>query len=100
MIVGDLDVVSAVVLPHEADAPPVVDPDAVLPRAAASEQLEAVPGRDPQVRERRRGIQLHELAEPHTLQVRREAVVTPDGRGYAYEYRRIFHKLFLVEGLK
>ncbi len=28
------------------------------------------------------------------------AAVTPDGLGYAYEYRRIFHKLFVVEGLK
>jgi hypothetical protein len=61
--------VSAVLFPHEADAPLVVDPDAVLPRAAASEQLEAVPGRDSQVREQRRGIQLHELAERHALQL-------------------------------
>jgi hypothetical protein len=29
-----------------------------------------------------------------------EAVVTPDGRGYAYEYARVFHKLFVVEGLE
>jgi hypothetical protein len=28
-----------------------------------------------------------------------EALVTPDGRGYAYTYRRIFHKLFVAEGL-
>lgn len=28
------------------------------------------------------------------------ASVTPDGRGYAYTYLRVFHRLFLVEGLK
>ncbi len=44
----------------------------------------------------------HELAPEDRAGVTTypEAVVTPDGRGYAYEYRRIFHKLFLVEGLK
>jgi hypothetical protein len=28
------------------------------------------------------------------------AVVTPDGRGYAYNYRQILHNLYLVEGLR
>jgi hypothetical protein len=44
----------------------------------------------------------HELAPEDRAGVTTypEAVVTPDGRGYAYEYCRIFHKLFLVEGLR
>jgi hypothetical protein len=28
------------------------------------------------------------------------AVVTPDGRGYAYTYRRILHQLFVADGLR
>ena len=28
------------------------------------------------------------------------AVVTPDGRGYAYTYRQIFHNLYLADGLR
>jgi hypothetical protein len=45
---------------------------------------------------------LHELAPEDRAGVTTypAAAVTPDGRGYAYEYRRIFHKLFLIEGLK
>jgi eukaryotic-like serine/threonine-protein kinase len=45
---------------------------------------------------------LHELAPEDRAGVTTypSAVVTPDGRGYAYTYRRIFHKLFVAEGLK
>lgn len=41
----------------------------MLACAIASERLEAVPGWDPQVRERRRSIQLNELAKRHPLLV-------------------------------
>ena len=46
------------------------------PARPAPERLEAVPGRDSQVREGRRGIQLHELAERHALQLRRESTAS------------------------
>jgi len=42
MIVDDLDVMSVVIDPPEADAPLVVDADAHLPGPAASERLQPI----------------------------------------------------------
>jgi hypothetical protein len=44
---------------------------------------------------------LHELmpADPAGVTIV-GGVVTPDGRGYAYNYRQVFHNLYLVEGLR
>jgi hypothetical protein len=46
VIVDDLDIVNAVVVPPKADPPPVVDPDAVLTVAVAAKGLEAVAWRN------------------------------------------------------
>jgi hypothetical protein len=42
MIVNDLDIPRPIVGPHEADAPLVVDPNAVLTRPIASQHFEAI----------------------------------------------------------
>lgn len=44
MLVADLDLTRVAVLPDEADAPLVVDTDAVLAGAVAAEPLEVLPG--------------------------------------------------------
>ena len=45
VVVGDLDVVSISVLPGEAEAPLVIDADAVVPPTVALKFLEAMGGR-------------------------------------------------------
>ena len=54
MIVGDFDLAGALPGPAKADAPLVVDADAVLSLSIAAQRLEAVGRRQPQVRQRRR----------------------------------------------
>ena len=49
MIVDDFDLVALTLVPHEADAPLVVDPDTVLPRALPPQKFHTIRGRDPQV---------------------------------------------------
>lgn len=51
MIVGDLDLSRTLIGSDEADAPLVVDADAVLTCAVAAQRLEAVRRREAQVRE-------------------------------------------------
>ena len=52
MIVDDLNVKGIAVFPDEADAPLVVDPDAVLPHTIPAEPLETVARRDPEILKR------------------------------------------------
>ena len=63
MIIDDLDKLGAAVTPDEADAPPVIDPDAVLATTVALEYLEAITGRRPKIGKPGRGIQHVELAQ-------------------------------------
>jgi hypothetical protein len=51
------------VTPDEADAPPVIDPDAVLTATVALECLEAITWRRPKVGKPGRGIQNVEFAQ-------------------------------------
>ncbi len=54
-------------LPHEADAMLIVDPDAMLAPAFAVQRLQPVPGRHAQIIQRHRGMQQEELLErPHS----------------------------------
>lgn len=62
MVVDDLDVVCIAVVPAEADAPLVVDPDTVLAFSIASKRFEAVPRRCSQVVELPRAVQEEQLA--------------------------------------
>ena len=69
MIVRDLDVVRVGSAPPEADAPLVVDPDAVLASPLPPQSLEPVPWRYAQVGEGNRSIDLSELAQRGSLHV-------------------------------
>jgi hypothetical protein len=71
VVVHDLDVVGVVVNPAKADAPLVIDADAVLSRAVSGQFLEAIGGRCPEVDKTRIGIERHELAQRDALQVGR-----------------------------
>ena len=48
MIVGDFDLVALAIVPHEADAPLVVDPDAVLTRPLPLQGFQAIRRRNAQ----------------------------------------------------
>lgn len=56
MIVDDLYFVGATLGPHEADAPLLVDPDAVLALSVTSKQLQPIPGNCLQVRQGGRAV--------------------------------------------
>lgn len=73
MIVDDLDVVGVAVDPAEADAPLVVDADAVLAGPVAAELLEAIARRDAQVLEVHGTVDQAELPEHDAAEVGRES---------------------------
>jgi hypothetical protein len=68
MVVTNLHVVGVAVFPNEAYAPLLVDPDAVLTGTSPSKSLEAVSGRNAQIHERLRRIDLRELPQSDSLQ--------------------------------
>jgi hypothetical protein len=58
MVIDDLHPVRAVFRPDQAEAPLVVDPNAMLPLAIALEGLKPVAGRDPQFVEVNGGVHM------------------------------------------
>ena len=73
MIVDDLDIVRVGSDPAEADAPLIVDSDAVLASPVPGEFLKAVCGRNAQVAEAGRGIECDEFAKGNSLKVSRHS---------------------------
>ena len=63
MIINDLDELGASLTPDEANAPPVIDPYAVLAATVALEGLQAITGRRPKIGEPGCGIENVELAQ-------------------------------------
>ena len=61
MVVDEFDVASAAGAPGEADAPLVVDADAVLAGAGADQLLQAIARRHPQVVDALGGVDENEL---------------------------------------
>src|SRR3712207_5656096 len=61
MVVGDLVLFGAPVLPGEADPPLVVDPDRMLALAVSTERVKLVARRQLQVIETRRGVEQQQL---------------------------------------
>lgn len=61
MVVADLDFMRSVRAPDEANSPSVVDSDAVLSGAVASEALQSVSRRTPEISERGGRIQEEKL---------------------------------------
>jgi hypothetical protein len=77
MVIHNSNVVRVFTVPAEANAPLVVDADAVLSGAIAFQGFQAVAGRQGQVTQFARAIKLRELPQGHALNLRRQAVVTP-----------------------
>jgi len=73
VIVDDLDIVRVGSDPAEADAPLIVDSDAVLASPVPGELLKAVRGRDAEIEEAGRGIEHDEFAKGNSLKVRRHS---------------------------
>ena len=73
MIVDDLDVVRVGSEPAEADAPLIVDSDAVQASPVPGEFLKAIRGRDAEVEEAGRGVEHDEFAKRNSLKVRRHS---------------------------
>ena len=84
------------VRPPEADAPLIVDPDAMLAGTVALQFLQPVAGRHPQIRQRLGGINSHQLPQHGALERRG---IVPDALaveetlritiGEAFDHRRI-----------
>lgn len=73
MIVHDFHIVRVALAPAKADAPLVVDPDAVLALAITFQRFQSVCRGNPQVFERRRAVEHAQLAARHILNIRRQA---------------------------
>jgi hypothetical protein len=53
--------------PHEAQAPLIVDPNAMLPLAFAAQRLKTIPRRRCQVRQSNRPVQQEQFSSRHSL---------------------------------
>jgi hypothetical protein len=73
VVIHDLDIVGVVAPPTEADAPLVVDPDAVLALLIAAQSLKPVTGRYPQIVKALRSVQHPELPQGHPLHLNSKA---------------------------
>jgi hypothetical protein len=67
VVVDDLDIVGIASLPSEADAPLVVDANAVLAPAVALERLPLIAGRGRQVLENSSAVQIEQLPASRPL---------------------------------
>jgi hypothetical protein len=72
VIVNDLDLLRAGGCPHEADAPLVIDTDAVLTSPSALQRFQTVPRRDTELSKCDGGAELTELAQCRALDPRVE----------------------------
>jgi hypothetical protein len=57
VVIDEFDIIRTSVLPHEADPPLVIDPDAVLTSPVTFESFKPIAGRDSEVFEISRGMQ-------------------------------------------
>ena len=84
MVVDDLDIVRVALRPAKADAPLIVDPDAVLPRTVATQLLEPVTGRNPEIVEPAGRVELNQFAQHDPSQIGRvvpDRLALPEARG-------------------
>jgi hypothetical protein len=72
VVVNDLDIVGVAVSPPEADAPLIVDADAVLAGSIAPQLLQPITRRHPEILEALGGIELGELAQHDPVDDRRK----------------------------
>jgi hypothetical protein len=74
MVINDLHTLSAMTGPAEADPPLIIDPDAVLSFSVATQSLQPIAGRNPQVIEAGGDLELAQLAASHD----RDTLKAPD----------------------
>src|SRR5690348_14521434 len=72
MVVDDFNFMGIAVLPEEADAPLVIDPDAVLTFAVTFQGFQAIRGRNTKVFQGRRSIEHAEFAARDLLDIGRQ----------------------------
>jgi hypothetical protein len=77
MVIHDFDALGTVVAPYEADAPLVIDPDAVLAGALATQQFQPIAGWRRQVAQLLSLVKLQQLALGNTLHIVGEATREP-----------------------
>ena len=75
MVVDYFDVVGVLFFPAKADAPLVVDADAVLPCSVAFEGLQAIAGRYPQILQAARDFKLANLAPCDRSDIRESTAI-------------------------
>lgn len=84
MVVNDLHLLWSGVCPYEADAPLVIDSDAVLSGTITFQRLESVSWREPKILQRLGGANLTKLSQRRRLNPRvdrRHAFATPQSLG-------------------
>jgi hypothetical protein len=72
VVLDDLDVVGVTIVPYKADAPAVIDPDAILSRSIPCELFEAIGRGDLQIRESMGIVEHAQFPQGHLLDVRRQ----------------------------
>ncbi len=77
MVIYDFHLVSVTFMPAEADAPLTVDANAVPARAVTCKGFQPVAGREGQVAEFPRSVELRQPAKRDALNLRRQPVVRP-----------------------
>lgn len=70
MIIDDLDRLRPAVLPHEANPPLIVDPDAKLAGAVSLQGLQTIPRRNPKVLQRPSTVQVKKLSASYSVDAR------------------------------
>ncbi len=94
MIVHDLDIPGIAVAPDEADAPLVVDTNAVLPDSVASKGFQSVAGRDSQILKAASSVDCNQLCPGPGLDLRRQpanGMPRKDGCG-AFAGETLYHE--------
>lgn len=93
MIVDNFNFMRMILMPEEADAPLVIDPNAVLPVAVALERLEMIAGRDKQVRQPGTGIEHSQLSASNAQYIRGEALggLAQEHTGGAFAAKALDH---------
>jgi hypothetical protein len=97
MIIDNFDVVSVTIAPYETDPPLVVNPNAVLTSAAATELFQVLAQRNPQVLQRLLVVQHRELATRGVLDaLKTEAALTIKERLRVFASERPYHRAILL----
>lgn len=72
MIVDDLYFVNVALFPYKTNPPPIINPNARLPRAISFESLEPIPRRHAQILQRLSAVEHPELSESRPQEIRRK----------------------------